>query len=645
MMKAIYNAVRRYKIAIVLGCCILFYIRWLNHMIDLANDIKKELEMSPVMQQDEGDINKIAAQDKPSLLYGDNRVKNAKDAQRYHIAHIFSSFETTSPNQTVWSDMVQSSWIEAANKAYQKHGVKVEFIDASLVDNHETNYFARYVRLKESINDVMKGTVGTVGEIWKTAALNTTADVIVITNNDIGVTPQFYEHIWKNIYYYKSPNELKDDTESYVDELLEIKRRVDNNIEAANSVLRYIQICTRTKTSSLPLDHHNAICAFDARHLFELLGGDVELYKIYLDEDFSISGKKEVALNMHLLSAKVSSFSKALEYVYNLAKKDREVSNNKEIQNPNTILLDLPENQLENAEETMSPKELGFVQVVQKHFKIESLELYLITRVDVPVVVRKNLTFEEIYSTLKEDGYEHPGNDCFITRRKIIPHSVQHFGHPQGVRPFGYWIPSEFRRRGISIRRIYGTPDNPLTFHIGIGAWGWDAASSWTERADMQPRYTLFLVSNWYKVTDGGFANELLRYRHHCRDFRYWRDKEYCLRISGVYCRGVTRLACLYAQSMNIDDFKWYISRCRALKNLSIKQYNTTPSPMIEPFCGFCNFLLTFNQVEADSSSSPFLCIKGIPKECKNQKCIYLDYDIGQTNDKIKRAEDILDQL
>ena len=101
-------------------------------------------------------------------------------------------------------------------------------------------------------------------------------------------------------------------------------------------------------------------------------------------------------------------------------------------------------------------------------------------------------------------------------------------GHPQGVRPFGYWIPGEFEHlAGTEWRRISGTRQEPWTFHTGIGLWG-GSNIPWEARAKAKPRYTLFLASSWNLLTEGRFQKSFFSLPEPCKNRLAYRDMRWC---------------------------------------------------------------------------------------------------------------------
>jgi hypothetical protein len=477
------------------------------------------------------------------------------DSRSPHITHIFSSFKAPTSSPTYLEvKLVQDSWIAAANLARTRCGIEVEFLDASLDDDSLTPSFARHVSIIYKVDDVVRGVIATEGEVWKRAADSSKADLVVVTNCDIGTMSDFYIRVWS--LYYNSSDDYN---------------TIEKATQQTSLFLRDCQIAHMT-TANL-LNNLNPKNQDIARKLYKDILG-----KKFTDDDDKALSSLGMGNNQSWGNILERDFHK---YDMSRSKKDF---------------------------------------------------LTIVTRVDVPI--EKNITLSRVLRQAAKSGRMHPGNDCFIVKKSKIPFAVQNLGHPQGVRPFGYWIPGEFRRKGLLMRRISGRSSDPWTFHVGVGLWG-RTRDSWSDRAEKKPRYTLFLAANWYKLTEGAYGKEFTDTHPLCHDPRAWRDIVYCRNTDQSYCRGGTRLSCLNAETLTLRDNFFYMKTCSRL-------LDSSPNLMMfEPFCSFCNFLFG---IEA-SKTKRFTCVKGIAQECNHQNCAYYtDSDKEKAPYKAK-IESALDKL
>ena len=94
------------------------------------------------------------------------------DSQKtIHITHLFSSF-VTKPGTVVDTEvkLVQESWRRAQKHAF-KLGINVEFVDVLLEEDLASvpQDFARHGFLHDTLEDVFKGRIATVGEVFRWA--------------------------------------------------------------------------------------------------------------------------------------------------------------------------------------------------------------------------------------------------------------------------------------------------------------------------------------------------------------------------------------------------------------------------------------------------------------------------------------------
>ena len=481
-----------------------------------------------------------------------NHRQQVEEKDKLHITHFFSSYSAMDENDR---NIVQRSWYEAAQFAKER-GILVEHLDFTLPDDTKGSpSFAKRYNLTLWLNHHVKGRVGTVGEPYHLASRIGKGRIFIATNTDIGMLPDTYEKIWK----WATKNYLTQEAQ----------------FEAMNTAASYLEYCFTTK---LPPENHYLTCAEDAKIIYMHSGGFLELWS---DIAFDVGV-------MGLTKPQVRFRSLPIERIWGILlgfsrEKTRE-------------LFELPKNpNIIDIIRNYSPKAPSIEDINQK-VPVPQYFAGTITRLDF-VSDPLPTDLSSVVKQINHKGQKHPGNDCFVFDPRFIPKAIENMGHPPGFRPFGLWIAVAFFDAGINFRRISGTREDPWTFHIGKGEWGFNTIP-WIERASEDPPYPLFLAGNFDHHSEGAFRRMFHGPRVCQNTTRPWRMIQYCNSIPDEYCIGVMRYGCAYQQSLELRDNIWYQRACESIFTKQLGQAR-------RPLCNICNFFFRLRQVKARFSCKP----------------------------------------
>ena len=339
-----------------------------------------------------------------------------------HLTHVFSTFNAKLGSSAADEmRIVQQSWKLAAARAAE-HGIKVQFLDAVLPeDAPSVPEFAENSTLSWRIKDVFKGIVPTVGEVYERAYQDAAAEHVIVTNADIGATPDFYLKVWDLVSedYYSPKSQLR----------------------AMHNTCAYLKACTAAK-SRLDPRRHVALCRLDALTYFESQGGVTALF-----EDSMRQVAKLFVKSMAKSSRRAVTWEQAMQwYQLVVGSSVRAKFGDEDV---------CPKSAWQGA---ATVERLAALPLDTSHLDPEFAVAFTITRLDVPVATNvlspaalagqdNGAGMRKFMGIARAKGIRHPGNDCFVMRRKQIPFALRRMGHPQGVRPFGQWIPNGFRVR------------------------------------------------------------------------------------------------------------------------------------------------------------------------------------------------------
>jgi len=496
------------------------------------------------------------------------------EAPAVHITHVFSTFTAKNTSDTYAEmNLVQQSWQAAAQFAQKTRDIKVEFIDATLpVDDASVPLWARGARLQRYLDDVVKGRIATVGEPFERGVELGRGQYMIVTNADIGAMEDFYVRVWDwaSTDYRTSEAQLK----------------------AITDTAAFLAVC-------FPFENdeggsaHRVLCREDAKVVFTNRGGMPALWdeareavgmlalrRIAAKDDGGFSHSQARAL-MELMAKESRALGTASEWKARVAQYEPAVKPR----------LDLAK-----------PMFAGTV-----------------TRLDTPLpdnagplakFLAKTGGMHGFRELARKTGEKHPGNDCFVMSRLLVPPGLMRMSQPQGVRPFGFWVVYALKRTGVPFRRVSSTREEPWTFHTGIGLWG-GANIPWLDRANAQPKFTLFLSSNWDRVSGGLFKSQFLDAPAICKASTWpWRNIKFCSAVPHYFCNGYMRYACADYLHFELRDSMWYLQSCAKLFAVS--------KAVREPICSFCNFFFEHDRTGATSSKAKLACLPGELPYCKN---------------------------
>lgn len=305
-----------------------------------------------------------------------------------------------------------NSWRVAADVA-KRRGISVEHIGAVLpAEVLAVPSFARRVLLKKSVKNYRKGgsDLPTYGEMFRILK-QATGSVVMYTNSDIAVVPDFYIKLWEMMQ-----QDLTDGVTQR--NLLETTRAT------------FYHECERL---SIPRDasptkeqYMQELCARDAIVYFENQGGRTPHWKKHM---------------IRFFCNKTMTAQEVLMTAY-----DRNIPDTRMQGNAMTITR----RQFPNAN---ASEVLG--------------KLFLEPNGQGPI---NEAYLQELY---RDHGVYHPGNDLFAMPRRAIPRLLTEtaFVH---LRPSGFLIGELLKNDPKLVwRRVMSSPKQPLTFHVGMGTDEW----------------------------------------------------------------------------------------------------------------------------------------------------------------------------
>jgi hypothetical protein len=426
------------------------------------------------------------------------------------------------------------------------------------------------------LHDVKKGKVPTVGEPFLIAQKKGRGQIMIFTNADIGVMPDFYERVWAW---------ANKDFRTPVAQLAAMKETA-----------RYLAACyyqLNVFQGQIPLPHYE-MCVEDARVYYIHAGGFDQLWQ---DE--------KVRLQMAIMATKLQRATSPLEATQ---RRFNEMIH--------SLIPNMADQVLSEAAGNWRGYVLRFRPGVPSANTLSKIPKPLfagtVTRIDIAYTVNQSNWdgAENIYprmlKLLPTLGERHPGNDCFIFHRDNLPYVISHLGHPAGVRPFGQWLAVSWWMSGQPYRRITGTLANPWTFHVGVGLWGLDTIP-WRERAKEDPPYTLFLAANFDRLSNGNFRR-MFEGPSVCQNSTIpWRSPRFCNGLSNEFCAGVARFSCYYHFNILLRDALWYYETCQDM-------YYTQGGVLKKPACDLCNYIFRLRHPDAMKT---FICEDGKIEYCE----------------------------
>jgi len=460
-----------------------------------------------------------------------NAPNDVSEEATIHISHIFSPYT----NNDEFA-IVSNSWRLGAERAKRDHGINVEFIAAVLPEDQDAPPpFARLILLSQRIPNYRRGAhdVPTYGDIFKTLRDQARGAIVIYSNADIAVVPDFY---------------------SKVRGLMEERRLFSRSTQL--NLLRQVRetfflTCTNVTQTTfqqrglskdiVELDRAVTLCARDAAVYFENLGGRPPHYASALWRFFK--------------SPSMSAES-AFEAAYST-----------------------PDLRTEGNVMTITRRQLT---------KLKPSEV-------LPRLFPKSDPFKGMNETyLKEiydrDGDDHPGNDLFVLPRREIPSLLTQtpFIH---LRPSGFLIGQLLKYNPTTVfRRIMSTRENPLTFHVGLGT------DEYPLRASLQQRQVLFEAAHYFtrlNITSQSFWPP--PWCEDGKNYRIGGTAWFCATTRGDYCRGWVRLACTtyWHRSSRDSKFLQYLCERVSTRRIVKDELSSTGSvrqrALDEPFCSFCN--------------------------------------------------------
>ena len=478
-----------------------------------------------------------------------------------HITHFFSSYSIQPPNLGFYEQkVVQKSWQVASEYAFKKSGLKIEFIDCTPESDTEMSpSYARRFNLNRWIDDPHKGKVPTVGEPFEVAFDNGRGEVFIYTNADIGVLPEFYvrAHEWATRDYATRNAQL----------------------DAMKEAARYAAACFLEMDPTVFNQDHADLCAEDTKVFYVHSGGFLDLWS-EVGHEIAIEAAKlwqqhsrqEVLYRRFFDMLRLLSPSKGegFEEQHGPNKQWRSIIATRLMQGPDNSKLDKLRDQLF----------AGTITRVEPEFDIAKEAVHGIDEM-----------YQRVLKAIPQTGEKHPGNDCFVFNRKSLPRVAKVLGHPTGKRPWGLWLTWAWWFQGTAFRRIGGTKQNPLTFHIGKGLWGLDK-DQWKSRAESDEDYALFLASNFERLSKGVLKTSFTSSPAVCQTSTApWRSSQYCGLVREDYCAGITRFGCYYQSHLYQRDSIWYFNACLALHKRSEGIY-------MRPTCNFCNMMFELRSLD-----------------------------------------------
>ncbi|KAH9249398.1 hypothetical protein BASA81_012929 [Batrachochytrium salamandrivorans] len=491
-------------------------------------------------------------------------------SQPVHFTHVFSSYTVDKDYKE--AALVQYSWLRAAQYAKRVANIQVEFMDCTLsTDTASSPSFASRYNLTWLVPDIRGNAnkwITTVGEYYKLAIAHGRGEFVLGTNMDIGVVEDFYVRAfgWAS-KDYASP---------------------EVQLQAMHHAAELYSICYFAPKRDSAHNVHQKLCVEDCKARFVSAGGSTQQWNL-VKRDVALLAAKMAWLNSNerLDMAVLLQLAKALV-------------------SPSSVALGLTSKQmLANFQPAAPPRLPARVPFAGTITRLDlDLDLVLDDKTKSKELAYLKLT----PSTLKQSDI-HPGNDCFVFTRVGAPSTLGMFPHPNGLRPFGSWIPLLFTEAGIPFRRIAATSTEPWTFHVGKGLWGSQGQDKFKERVNANPLFFLFMGGNFNYLS----KTRVLQWHYTkappvCLEHKKaYRQEAYCANTPGALCVGSMRLACERFQSPHLRDGQLYLKHCQAL-------YNSNQAKAYEPVCSLCNFFFQIKSLERR-----FTCLRGkMDQFCKH---------------------------
>lgn len=475
--------------------------------------------------------------------------------ESFTITHVFSTYEPRSEEGRFEARTVQRSWEQAANNAELSiPNAQVDMINFVLPEDKEADRIQRkhrVVDLERPTQSVSGHRVPSVGEIWGKAQELANSEWILYTNADIALTPDFYTKLYNLVHEHRHPTQTA----------------TSRDLQGASL---FYQECMRAMTRTLNCSYAEVLCFANAVEWWENAGTG------------SRAKETEPLLKRYL------------EFTATLPFKCRTKIDPTLQQSMEDIILDYHQYRIE----------------IQRWVPVAGT----ITRINIPDALTKQVrvlakTSSNESSTLaltraiNRSGLRHPGNDCFFFQREFLPEPIARMTHPMGMRPWGLWVPSQFKYGDIPQvwRRISGLPLDPWTFHLGI------SDDVWRKQARNQTSgfEILRLAANWYEISGGQYGKAFTDLPWYCHSTKRWRENVFCTSHPPSFCRGIAHLACEHYEHPNLRAVVVYRQQCLlhskfsnttgstgSLYPVSVTQPVSMSSSSASNVDSFCTFLL-----------------------------------------------------
>jgi len=534
-----------------------------------------------------------------TVLISEDGLRTEKERAEYaarprdgkiHITHVFNSFRVPATSKLAKEHaIVRLSWQLAAEYALQVAGIQVEFINALLpMDKGSGPSFATEVELSNIIVDPFNNhKLPTVGEIFRVGRDYGNGKYLIYTNADIGVHRDFYVQAWELAHRDATAPDLQE-------------RLRAESFELLNFCLNFDETGGAHITTP-------ALCQNDARIYYKLHGGDPAITPLAM-QDLAwmyVQNCTQKALQ----SPKPSTPTLSM-----LKKWFAEAGG----QGSGPLTVDAALN--------YSPQ----IHVLEGSERDPPLpRAFTITRMDLQVnqddVTVSKESLDQMLGTAK--AAPHPGNDCFIFPRNMVPEMIIRSKHPLSWRPWGMWIPWTFEWElssdKIIWQRFESTEQKRYTFHIGVSG---RVANKWIDLWRLRPMFILGLAADWNEIT-GGRYTESFKVPPYCKQSAAYRHFAFCNSAPPYmrYCQGYVRYGCSEFNHPNLRDPYNYRLQCDRLLRRSLA---SKKQPLVPPFCDFCS-----NLMKAQGSYTPSK-IKLLDKKCDTslrlKKCSPLKCDYVQ---------------
>jgi len=462
------------------------------------------------------------------------------EVKEVHISHVFNSFRVASGSmEEKEHKLVAHSW-RVASEFAAVHGVIVEHIDLVFPEDQSSSPdFANVFLLEKGTTEPFHyHRLPQIGELFEKAKSATRGEIVVYTNRDIGAMKDFYVKVWEL--------SNKDWTQS------------ETQLHVLENVYRFFKYCIEySKEDSL--FSNTDICLADAFELFKTSGGCEDIFshvqrdiaRMYLRDKFNTNKKKKISSSLAAKWYKQGGGISEFE--------SKDISN------------DI----------------LGFKP--QPHDASQSCNrpsAFTITRMDLSMgsVIERNI--EKVYTYPNRSA--HPGNDCFVFPRHMIPQFVFQSKHPLGYRPWGKWLSEafewEFGKTNAIWRVFQGTPFLNYTFHIGLSGM---VATNWMSMFSAKPDFFTGLVIDWNEVSSGRYSN-LYKVPSYCKSPEMFRNSQFCRNSQvlqdGNICRGNVRYSCSRFENPRSRDGICHGLSCNRIRKAA-EEGGTT---MTDAQCRYC---------------------------------------------------------